>query len=208
MARVLNVKAFSGCHNTKSTVLTIRYNQIRFVSWFFASLGISSPRKKASSRKEGNINRVTGRMNTILLFRSSGSNSPEKCPIPRTRRAYTGKGSSDFGDTVNGEVFKPVTIFEIRQVVIFFIVIDIYIVFTIVIVVVIVVGKKISPQAIYFVIVIDQYPIFLSTFSFSLLNFSICSDEISDRQSLFFLTHRPSTPDMVSLSGIVLFFMS
>ncbi|HUU39429.1 MAG TPA: hypothetical protein VMW42_00665 [Desulfatiglandales bacterium] len=71
------VRAFNGCHKTNKTALTKVIKIMNCLPFSFALLGIKTPRKKASSRSEGNINNENGNTYTKLDLIIPNSNSFE-----------------------------------------------------------------------------------------------------------------------------------
>ena len=66
LAPRFTVRVFNGCHKTNKNTLTKVMKAMNCLPFSFALLGIRTPRKKASSRSEGNINNENG--NTYTKF--------------------------------------------------------------------------------------------------------------------------------------------
>lgn len=106
-AVLLIVKAFAGCHKTNAAVLITIYVMILCLFWLAALLGISIPRKKTSSSRDGNMNRVKGK--TANIGRSIMP--VENCPVPKpmTNDAHTkiGTGIKLMSGVLKGETLRP-----------------------------------------------------------------------------------------------------
>lgn len=102
MAVGLNTSALSGCHTTKTTVL-IPTAQVAFATPESNTFrGISTPLKKASSRKDGNTNKRKGSKGARVESSHPNWNNPAPKPTDTAMMPNTGTSAQAFNGAWKG----------------------------------------------------------------------------------------------------------
>jgi len=103
------VSALSGCHATNSVELMSAITSAYFNPLSLALLGIRIPRKKDSSRNEGNTKSVKGRKKAKLESIRSSLNRPELRPTMAAINPYINVTMIENFNDRNGDVLIPAT---------------------------------------------------------------------------------------------------
>ncbi len=103
------VSALSGCHATNNVELMSAITSAYFNPLFLVLFGIKMPRKKDSSRNEGNTKSVKGRNQAKLESIRSSLNRPELRPTMVAINPYINVATIENFNDRNGDVLIPAT---------------------------------------------------------------------------------------------------